>query len=473
MMVRHTTRVFLFGAIVLLLSNTDAAYAADALDGTKLGWLWALPFAGILLTIASGPLLFPKLWHRQYPQFALFWVIAALVPIAVGFGAPAALATLVHAALAEYLSFIVLLFALYVVAGGILITGDVRGTPLVNTGILAFGTLIASLVGTTGAAMILIRPLLRANAHRTHNAHVVIFFIFLVCNIGGALTPLGDPPLFLGFLRGVEFFWTTKYLWMETLLASVIILTVFFVFDAVLSRRERPSVNRPRKPGRIGVSGTVNLFLIALIIAAILGSAIWQPNINFDILGTKVALQNIVRDIFLLAVAAASLMLTPREHRASNGFSWEPIREVAILFAAIFVCITPVLAMLAAGRSGAFAALLDTITNTDGTPNNAAYFWLTGMLSGFLDNAPTYLVFFGLAGGDAKALMTTLAPTLTAISMGAVYMGALSYIGNAPNFMVYAVASEAGVKMPTFFGYMLWSCAVLVPVFALLSLIWF
>lgn len=447
---------------------SSPAHAA-ALDGSALHWPWALPFVGILLTIAAGPLLFAKVWHHHYGKLALAWSIATLTPLALVFGAPAALAAFVHAALAEYLPFIVLLFALYVVAGGILVTGNLRGTPLTNTALLAFGTAIASIVGTTGAAMILIRPLLRANDGRPVNAHVVVFFIFLVCNIGGALSPLGDPPLFIGFLRGVEFFWTTKALWQPTLLVSLVLLAMFAATDWLIARREAHSAPAPAAPIKLEVHGLINLALIAAIVGAILVSAIWKPGLVFNVYGTPVELQNLGRDVVLLLTAVLSLWLTPDEHREANGFTFEPIREVAILFAAIFVCIIPVLAMLDAGSKGPFAWLLTAVTAPDGTPRDAAYFWLTGILSGFLDNAPTYLVFFGLAGGDAAELMTKLGSTLAAISMGAVYMGALTYIGNAPNLMVYAIASERGVRMPSFFGYMLWSGVILTPVFVALT----
>jgi Na+/H+ antiporter NhaD/arsenite permease-like protein len=466
-------RQYLFGGMLAasILVVADTAHAAAALDGTALRWPWALPFVGILLTIATGPLVFPKLWHRHYGKLAFVWSTLTVAPLAALYGTPAAIAAFVHAMLAEYLSFIVLLFALYVVAGGILVTGNLRGTPLVNTVILAFGTLIASVVGTTGAAMILIRPLLRANAARLHNVHVVVFFIFLVANIGGALSPLGDPPLFVGFLHGVEFFWTTQHLWRPTALVAGLVLLIFIVLDVWYYRKDRlvTTVGEARAPVDLGVSGVVNLLLIAGIIIAILGSAIWKPGISFDVYGTTLELQNLLRDATLLLIALLSLVLTPNEHREANGFTWEPIAEVAILFAGIFACIIPVLAMLDAGKDGAFAWLLAAVTARDGSPHDIAYFWLTGVLSAFLDNAPTYLVFFELAGGDARELMGPLATTLAAISMGAVYMGAMTYIGNAPNFMVYAIAVERGVKMPSFFGYMAWSTLVLLPVLAVLT----
>jgi Na+/H+ antiporter NhaD/arsenite permease-like protein len=447
--------------------------AAAGLDGAHMGWPWALPFFGLLVSIATGPLLFTRVWHNHYGKIAFAWSTFTLAPLAALQGAPVAFAAFIHAMLADYLSFIVLLFALYVVAGGILVTGNLRGTPWVNAAILALGTVLASLVGTTGAAMILIRPLLRANAARLVNAHVVIFFIFLVANIGGALSPLGDPPLFVGFLRGVDFFWTTKHLAFETALTAGIVLAIFVAIDVWHYRGDRriELVGEPAVPLALGISGSINVLLIGLIIGAILLSAVWKPGIVYDVYGTQLALENLVRDGALVVIALASLVLTREEHRDANGFSWEPIREVACLFAGIFACIVPVLAMLSAGENGPFAWLLDAVTRHNGTPHDAAYFWLTGGLSAFLDNAPTYLAFFELAGGDPVRLMDPLASTLAAISMGAVFMGALTYVGNAPNFMIYAIATERGIKMPSFFGYLVWSCAVLLPVFVLLTFV--
>ena len=458
-------------ATVLLVPGP--AHAAAALDGAGMGWFWALPFIGILLTIATGPLLFPRFWHRHYGKLAFAWSALTLALLAAVFGPAIAAAAFTHEMLTEYLSFIVLLFALYVAAGGILVTGELRGTPIVNTAMLAFGTLTASVVGTTGAAMILIRPLIRANAARLHNVHVIVFFIFLVANIGGALSPLGDPPLFVGFLHGVDFFWTTRRLWFETALVAGIVLAVFVALDVSHYRKDRlvATVGEGKRPMHISVSGSINLLLIAGIIAAILGAAAWKPATSVDVYGTKLELQNIARDAALVLIAILSLALTPNEHREANDFTWEPIAEVAILFAGIFTCIIPVLAMLDAGEHGGFAWLLAAVTTHDGSSHKIAYFWLSGVLSAFLDNAPTYLVFFELAGGDARELMGPLAPTLAAISMGAVFMGAMTYIGNAPNFMIYAIAVERGIKMPSFFGYMLWSAVVLLPVFMLLTFV--
>jgi Na+/H+ antiporter NhaD/arsenite permease-like protein len=458
--------------IVLLAAAVLApgpAHAADtALDGATLSWPWALPFAGILLTIAFAPLLVRRFWHRHYGKLAFVWATLTLAPMAALRDVDTAAAALSHALLADYLGFIAILFALYVVAGGILVTGALRGTPLLNTALLAFGTLIASIVGTTGAAMILIRPLLRANGARLNNVHVVVFFIFLVGNIGGALSPLGDPPLFIGFLNGVDFLWPALTLWKPTAFAAGCVLAIFVAVDLWFYRQDRKVVavgeDGLREP--LAVHGLVNLVLLALIVAAVIDSALWKPGIAFSIYGTSLPLQDIARDVVLVLAALASLWLTPNEHREANGFSFEPILEVALLFGGIFICAAPVLAMLDAGHDGAFGWLLAAVTSRDGSPHEVAYFWLTGILSAILDNAPTYLVFFKLAGGNAADLMGPLSSALAAISMGAVYMGALTYIGNAPNFMIYAIATERGVKMPSFFGYMTWSIVVLAPVFA-------
>jgi Na+/H+ antiporter NhaD/arsenite permease-like protein len=466
--VRRTAKSFAVIGVTALLA--PPAYAAD-LDGAAMGVSWVLPFVGILLSIALGPLLAPKFWHAHYGKVAAFWAALTLAAIAAGYGTSAAFAGFVHAMLGEYVSFIILLFALYTVAGGILVTGDLRGTPAVNLRILVFGTVVGSLVGTTGASMILIRPLLRANTFRVRNEHVVVFFIILVANVGGALSPLGDPPLFVGFLHGVSFFWPLQHLWLQSLIVVVLLLAIFFVFDICMCRAFEtvPSASLYTEP--IKVRGLINVALIAVILGAILGSAFWHPGVTFNIGGTNLALENLVRDTVLILTAFASLRLTAEEHRRQNGFTWEPIAEVAKLFAGIFVCIIPVLAMLQAGHDGPFAWLLDAVTTRDGTPREAAYFWLTGSLSAFLDNAPTYLVFFELASGDAKELMGPMAGTLAAISMGAVYMGALTYIGNAPNLMVYSIAKEQGVKMPSFFGYLLWAACVLLPLFLILTLL--
>jgi len=462
-------------AIVAFCLASGSAFAAGDIGGATMGGLWALPFAGMLLSIALGPILFPHFWELNYGKFAAFWAALVLVPLVLLRGAEPALGALAHTALLEYIPFIILLFALFTIAGGILIMGNLHGTPATNTALLAIGTLLASFVGTTGASIIMIRPVLRANDSRRYNVHVVVFFIFLVSNIGGSLTPLGDPPLFLGFLRGVNFFWTTTHLLPETATAVAILLGLFFALDSWFYSKEEgmPSLKDPTPDRDIKLYGKVNILLLGGVIAAILMSASWKPSVSFTVAGVHVELQNLVRDAILLGLAALSLVLTPKPVRAGNEFSWGPIKEVAKLFAGIFVCIIPVLAMLQAGRDGAFAGLVSLVSNADGSHNTVAYFWLTGALSSFLDNAPTYLVFFELAGGDPQKLMTMGALTLAAISAGAVFMGANTYIGNAPNFMVYAIAKDRKVAMPSFFGYMLWSGAILIPLFLLQTVIFF
>lgn len=450
----------------------ETAFAAEGLPGDSMSLLWAIPFAGILLSIATGPLFFPHFWEHHYGKIAAFWAVLVVVPLTLGFGFSTALGAVLHTMLLEYMSFIILLFALFTISGGILVAGNIHGTPLVNTGLLLIGAIMASIVGTTGASMILIRPTIRANDGRKHNAHVIIFFIFLVSNIGGSLTPLGDPPLFLGFLRGVDFFWTTTHMLPSATFIVVILLAVFYLLDTMLYRREgEMRVIDPTPDSRVRIRGLINAPLLGGVIAAILMSGIWDPGVTFMVHGIELELQNLLRDAIIVVLAFVSLAVSRQEFRDANGFNWEPIREVAKLFAGIFICIIPVIAILQAGLDGAFAPLVSLVTGAAGQPDNVAYFWLTGTLSGFLDNAPTYLVFFEMAGGNPQELMTVLAPTLTAISAGAVYMGALTYIGNAPNFMVYAIARSQGIAMPSFFGYILWSVAILVPVFILATFI--
>ena len=462
--------VFLIAAGLL----PGLAQAAE-IDGSALSMLWGVPFAGILLSIALMPLLAPAFWHHHFGKVAAAWALAFLVPFAAVFGVGAAGVNLVHALLAEYLPFVILLAALFTVAGGIHVRGNLHGSPGLNTAILAIGAVLASFMGTTGASMLLIRPLVRANDNRKHVAHVVVFFIFIVSNAGGSLTPLGDPPLFLGFLKGVDFFWTVGHIYQETLFLIGCLLAIFYLLDRWYyhHREERLPVDPTPDSRSIGFDGKANFALLGVVIALVLLSGFWKSPVAWNIAGTPVGLPGLVRDLGLLAVIAASLWLTPRQVHADNQFSWGPMQEVAKLFAGIFLTIIPVIAMLKAGTQGPFGAVVSAVTRADGSPDPAMYFWATGFLSAFLDNAPTYLVFFNTAGGDPAMLMTTLAPTLAAISAGAVFMGACTYIGNAPNLMVKAIAEERGVKMPSFFGYMLWSVGILVPLFIAITFIWF
>ena len=331
-------------------------------------------------------------------------------------------------------------------------------------------------MGTTGAAMLLIRPVLRANDNRRHRAHVVIFFIFLVANVGGGLTPLGDPPLFLGFLKGVDFFWTTQAMFWPTLTAAAVLLGLFYIIDTwffVHKNEQRSSNLDPTPDASVSIQGKINFVLLAGILGSVLVSGVWKPGLEINVYGATVELQNLARDVSLLAITWASWRLTPRSIRSAHHFEWAPIIEVAKLFAAIFLTIIPAIAILRAGHAGVMAPLVALVSDPSGTPSNAIYFWLTGALSSVLDNAPTYLVFFNLAGGDPTALMGPFATTLTAISAGAVFMGAMTYIGNAPNFMIKSIAERRGVEMPSFVGYLGWSTIILLPTYALLTALFF
>jgi Na+/H+ antiporter NhaD/arsenite permease-like protein len=462
--------------VALLVPAIASAETLAPLPGATLSPVWMVPFLGILLSIALVPLTAPNFWHHHFGKTSAFWALVFLVPFAGRFGMDLALHEVLHTLLLEYLPFIILLLALFTVAGGIHVRGNLHGTPALNTGLLALGTGLASVMGTTGAAMLLVRPLLRANDNRRHKAHVVIFFIFLVANIGGSLTPLGDPPLFLGFLKGVDFFWTTRNMIWPTLTAVAILLAMFFAIDSWFYSREgeeRPPPLDPTPDSPISIQGKLNFLLLVGILLCVLISGVWDPDLGIDFYGVRLELQNIARDVSLLAIAWASWRLTPRSVRAAHHFEWGPIIEVAKLFAAIFLTIIPAIAILRAGHDGVMAPLVEAVSDSSNMPNNWAYFWFTGTLSSFLDNAPTYLVFFNLAGGDPATLMGPLARTLTAISAGAVFMGAMTYIGNAPNFMIKSIAERRGVKMPSFFGYLGWSVAILLPLFALLTVVFF
>jgi Na+/H+ antiporter NhaD/arsenite permease-like protein len=437
--------------------------------GAKFPIFWALPFAGLILTIAIAPLVAPTFWHRRYGTLAGMWALVLVVPFAAVFGIGRALHGVAHAIIAEYIPFVAVLFALFTIGGGIGLHGRFGGTPLRNAGVLALGTMLASVIGTTGASMLFIRPLIEANEHRAHRVHVIVFFILLVGNVGGALSPLGDPPLFIGFLQGVDFFWTTRALAAPTAFMAIALLAMFVVLDTWLVRRDTPTSTAPAHP--FAIAGGINFILLVAVAAIVLVSGLWNPPISFDVLGTTMPLQAVLRDIALVALAGISLWLTPAGVREGNRFHWEPIVEVAKLFAAIFITIAPVIAMLQAGRAGALAPIVAAVTPGAGEPVAARLFWITGALSAFLDNAPTYLVFFNLAGGDAARLMGPLARALAAVSMAAVYFGALTYIGNAPNLMIKAIAEDRGIAMPSFFTYLAYASVALVPLLVAVSLI--
>jgi len=439
--------------------------------------LWScLPFAGMLLSIAFLPLIAPQFWHHHFGKIAAFWAAALGLPFLAAFKGTA-LHAILHILLADYVPFIILLWSLYTVSGGILLRGTLRGTPVVNTLLLLAGTVMASWMGTTGAAMLLIRPLLNANRHRKNRTFMVVFFIFLVANIGGTLTPLGDPPLFLGYLHGVPFFWTFKVL-PHTLIMAVILLTVYFMLDSYHYRREGIVSHRGAgSTAPIKLEGLPNFFILGGVVLAVLLSGILDWG-EISVLGVNRALQDWVRDVVLVSLGIVSLAVTPAQLREDNNFSWFPIIEVAYLFIGIFVTMIPCLLILKAGSNGALAFLIN------GVKEPLHYFWVAGGLSSFLDNAPTYLTFFNTALGSfypglpetqAVPLLTTdNAVYLEAISSGAVFFGAFSYIGNAPNFMVRSIAEELGTPMPSFFGYIFkYAVVFLLPCLVIVTLLMF
>ncbi|MBO6525021.1 MAG: sodium:proton antiporter [Balneolaceae bacterium] len=468
-------KVKFFATLVLLLLLSGLASAAESggshgIDGSDLSLLWALPFAGILLSIAIFPLVAEDWWHHNFGKVSAAWGLLLVIPLIITFGFDAALYEVLHAYLLEYIPFIVLLLALFTVSGGIRIKGYLKGTPEVNTGILLLGTILASWMGTTGAAMLLIRPILRANEWRSSKKHIVIFFIFLVANVGGSLTPLGDPPLFLGFLQGVDFFWTTTNLFWEMTFVAVILLILYYFWDRHLYNKETNTAPVDDGSEPLGIEGSQNLLLIVAIVGAVLFSGLVHVG-ELTIYHVHVNIENLIRDGALLLITWLSWIITSKASRAANGFNWFPIQEVAKLFAGIFITIIAPIAMLKAANNGegALQFVNNAVFDASGEPINYMFFWITGMLSAFLDNAPTYLVFFNAAGGDAQILMNEMSRTLIAISSGAVFFGALSYIGNAPNFMVKSIAEQNGVKMPSFGAYLIWSIGILVPIYLLVT----
>ena len=409
---------------------------------TALPLYTVLPFLAMLLTIALFPLWLPHWWESNRSKLAVAAVLGAPVLVLYLARQPGAL---VHMA-ADYVSFITLLAGLYVIAGGVLLTGDLEATPLVNTAFLATGSLLASLVGTTGASMLLIRPLLQTNRERARVTHTVVFFIFLVSNIGGMLTPLGDPPLFLGYLQGVPFAWTLR-LWGPWLTMTATLLVLYYAWDCRQHAREtKAALGRDHtqiEPLRI--RGALNALWLVGVVAAV--AFLHAP----------------VREVAILALAGISLWQTPKTIRRANEFTSAPMVEVAVLFLGIFLTMIPALELLHV-RGGEL-----------GVREPWQFFWATGALSSFLDNAPTYLAFLALAQSLGLPADVAGVPhvILAAISVGAVAMGANTYIGNAPNFMVKAIAEAAGVRMPSFFGYMAYSGAALLPLFALVTLLFF
>ena len=445
------------------------------------GLVWCLPFACLLMAIALFPLI-PRLshwWEHNRSKLAVSLALGLIVCGYYAYGRRAAggmspnlaaLGTLMrHAVLDDYVPFIVLLLSLYTISGGIRLSGDIPAHPGTNIGFLLVGAVLANLIGTTGASMLLVRPLLQINSERRHTTHTFVFFIFIVSNIGGCLLPIGDPPLFLGYLRGVPFLWTLGLfpLWIAAVSA---VLAVYAVVETIAYRKETPQDvqldETRREPLRL--EGTFNFALLALVVLAV---AVLVPGQHIPF--TSLAVPHFyLREIILMALAGVSLACTPRRIHRENAFGFGPINEVACLFIGVFITMQVPIELL---RAQGLAL---------GIHSPMQFFWATGLLSGLLDNAPTYVVFFELAGilpSGGGAVMGNVAtatgqiavPALLAISAGSVFMGALTYIGNGPNFLVKSIAESRGVRMPSFFGYLLYSGAVLVPVFVLMSLIFF
>ncbi len=454
---------------------TCSAYAAGghfSLNASDLSILWALPFIGMLLSLAFFPIIAPNIWHNHDGKIALGWAMLVIIPMLILYGVSITSYEVLHTYLLEYLPFIIIAGALFTISGGITCQLNWAGSPRNNALLLLFATLIASWIGTTGAAMLFVRPLLKINNWRNHKTHIIIFFIILVCNLGGCLTALGDPPLFLGFLLGVDFFWPLSHLFVPFVLIAGPVLILFFFVDHYFYRQEDLSKRPNNHLQPFAICGNINFLLLLGVMLSVIISGTWDPGIVIEIHHVPLKLQNILRDVTLVSLSFISIFATSFEVRTKNFFTWSPILEVAKIFAAIFITATPVLKILSAGKQGALAPLVGLVTQ-NGEPINFMYFWLTGILSAFLDNAPTYLVFFYMAGGDAQQLMGPMQQTLTAISAGAVFMGALTYIGNAPNFMVKSIAEINEISMPSFFGYAMWSSIILLPLFFLMSLLMF
>ena len=457
--------------------STETEEQEEFKIGTELPLWSTIPFVGILLSIALFPLLAPKFWHHNFGKVSFFWAIAFALPFLIHYKS-IAIHEILHIYLIDYIPFIILLWALFTVSGGILLKGSIKGNPVTNLVMLIIGTFLSSWIGTTGSAMLLIRPVIRSNINRKYKVHIIIFFIFLVANIGGSLTPLGDPPLFLGFIHGVDFFWTMK-IFPHMALVSLILLTIFFLLDSYYYKKETDEVKglSEEKNEPIKILGIHNVIFLFGIIGGVLFSGTVKLG-HVNVFGTHMQIQNIIRDLILISMGFLSLKTTKKKVREDNNFTWFPIQEVAILFAGIFMTIIPALAILKAGDKGSLAFVINAVKEP------WHYFWVTGSLSSFLDNAPTYLTFFNTAMGQFFSgmaehqaviqLMAQKAVYLKAISAGAVFMGAMTYIGNAPNFMVKSIAEENGVKMPSFFGYIMrYSLLFLIPSFIIVTLVFF
>ena len=467
---------------LFLLNHPMTALAAEEAAGeTAAVPLWlCVPFAGLLLCIAVLPLLKAEWWEAHQPHAVVFWSLLFMLPFAALFGAGEAAETVLECLVNDYLTFIILLFGLFCVSGNITMSGDLAGSPRINVGLLALGTLLSSWIGTTGASMLMIRPIIKMNAWRKKRRHIIIFFIFMVSNMGGCLTPIGDPPLLMGFMRGVPFFWSLHLL-PVLLFNMVILLFIFYKLDMRAYRSDVAAGLKPdiSKPGtEVKLKGAHNLLFLVMIVAAVIlsgtlpGMPMFQ-DAEGNVLGIRIfgevvlGWPSVIEIAIILAAAWLSFKTTNVSIRRENHFTWSAIREVAVLFVGIFITMQPALMLLQANGSEL------------GITEPFQMFWATGALSSFLDNTPTYLVFLTTAGtlGFTKGMVTSVGTIsvkmLTAISCGAVFMGANTYIGNAPNFMVKSISDENGVRMPSFFGYIIWSLLFLVPVFIIDMLVFF
>ena len=442
-------------------------------------WL-CIPFAGLLLCIAIMPLVKGEWWEAHQPLVVALWIIVLVVPFAVLYGVGDTVETVLECTVNDYLTFIILLFGLFCVSGNITMEGDFAGSPKINVGLLAIGTLLASCIGTTGASMLMVRPVIKMNSWRRRKSHIMIFFIFMVSNMGGCLTPIGDPPLLMGFMRGVPFFWSL-HLFPVLLFNMVILLFIFYHLDKRNYRKDiaegrKPDISKPGTEFRI--DGLHNIIFLIMIVAAVILSGVLPGMPAFQdeagnvrgihIFGeVSLSFPSLIEIVLILLAAFLSFKTTKKEIRTRNHFTWGAIQEVAVLFIGIFITMQPAL------------MLLKAVGPNLGLTEPAQMFWATGALSSFLDNTPTYLVFLTTAGtlGFTSGISTTLGTLpekmLSAISCGAVFMGANTYIGNAPNFMVKSISDENGVNMPSFFGYMLWSVSILIPVFIIDMLVFF
>ena len=439
--------------------------------GEPFSLVWGMPFAGLVLSIAVLPEIAPRFWNHNYGWIALACALLFAVPDTARRGWRIAGGDLGAMVLNEYIPFVLLLGTLYIIAGGLRISGAPRGTPAVNTALLGLGTLLAGLIGTPGASLLMLRPMIRANRHRERTTHVYVFFILLVANVGGAFSPIGNAPLYLGYLKGIPFFWPSVHLALPTLTLTAGLLATFYVLEHYL-RRGVHDEHTLAEIEKLGLEGGINLLLLAAAVVAITLRLVFRETPDVSLLGLPWNATDAASDLMLLLIALASFVLTPASVRRANDFAWAPLIEVGVLFAAIFVTLIPLTIIMAAGDAGPMKLLFDHAFQ-GGVPDNTLFYRATGLLSAFLDNAPTYLVFFGLAGNDPAQLTGPLAKTLGAISAGACYWGGLTYLGNAPNLMVRAIIESHGVRMPSFSGYIIWAAVCLVPWLLLVEALFF